>query len=176
MRIKSSPLPHWSERPKGVTIDTLIIHSLFALTSSDPFDVESCLQALATNKVATHYLIARNGQTLKLVDEENKAWHAGASKIPFANDQRENVNDFSLGVELIATETSGFTKRQYSALTALTLDILRRHPLKYILGHEHIAPGRKQDPGPLFDWKIYRQGLLETASTTTGLIFPISET
>ena len=79
--------------------------------------------------------------------------------MPFGDDSRESVNAFSIGVELVATETSGFTKMQYKHLATLTMDIVARHPIKAILGHDHIAPGRKTDPGPNFDWTHYRQEL-----------------
>ncbi|MCI5131274.1 MAG: hypothetical protein D3904_07065, partial [Candidatus Electrothrix sp. EH2] len=86
--------------------------------------------------------------------EENKAWHAGTSRMP--EDGREGVNEFSIGIELIGSEDSYFTAPQYRALALLTRDILTRHPVQYIYGHCDVAPGRKTDPWGL-DWSRYRQ-------------------
>ena len=171
MHITSKPLAHCNDRPVGTAIDTIIIHSLFAKDQPDPVSVLACYDVLDACQVSAHYLISRDGEIWRLVDEEKRAWHAGVSKMPFAEDTRENVNHFSIGIELIATEESGFTDLQYESLIRLTLEIMQRHQIKNILGHEHIAPGRKVDPGPSFDWARYR-GMVEAGSGGAVVQFP----
>jgi len=139
---------HFDERPSK--IDTIIIHSCFAPDAKDPFDTQESISLFNQCGVSAHYLISRDGNILNLVPEEKRAWHAGISKLPFKDDQREAVNDFSIGIELIGE--SDFTEDQYLALIDLINQINTRHKIKYILGHNHIAPNRKTDPGENFDW------------------------
>lgn len=108
--------------------------------------------------VSAHFLIRRDGELIQFVSTENRAWHAGVSSF----EGREGCNDFSIGIELEGTDTEPFTDAQYSALFELTKSIQQAYPLitnERITGHEHIAPGRKTDPGPAFDWQRYRAGL-----------------
>jgi AmpD protein len=86
------------------------------------------------------------------VDDIEKAWHAGKSRMPFADDRRVNVNRFSIGIELIGAPNDAFTLSQYGALGALIGALTQRHRIRNLVGHEHIAPGRKQDPGPALRW------------------------
>ena len=81
--------------------------------------------------------------------------------MPFTDDPRGNVNDFSIGIELLGNQEFGFCKKQYQALARLTKQICKRHPIRHILGHEHIAPGRKTDPGPAFDWQYFGSLLIK---------------
>lgn len=170
LNIISKPLIHVDDRPDGTAIDTIVIHSLYAKDSDDAMSLAACYAVLDACRVSAHYLISREGQVWQLVPEEKRAWHAGVSKMPMPNDCRENVNHFSIGIELVATEESGFTAEQYESLVLLTLGIIERLPIKNILGHEHIAPGRKIDPGPLFDWAKYR-GMVQ-AGTKAEITFP----
>ena len=156
IKISEHPLPHFNERPVNTAIDTIVIHSLYAKDSKDQFLASSCIDLLNINSVAAHYLIARKGEAIRLVDESKRAWHAGQSRMPFQNDQRENVNDFSIGIELIGSENSSFTNEQYESLADLIHDITVRHTIKNIVGHEHIAGDRKTDPGKNFDWDKLR--------------------
>ena len=98
--------------------------------------------------VAAHYLIGRDGKILKLVEEKNIAYHAGVSTVP---DGRNNVNKFSIGIELVANEKDGYTKEQYDSVSRLVNEIKSRYDIKYVLGHKDISPGRKTDPWK-FDW------------------------
>jgi AmpD protein len=159
IHLKSKPLPHFDARLTGTVVDALVIHSMFSPGAGDEFSPENCINLLDKHKVAAHYILSRRGQIWKLVDENNRAWHAGDSKLPFADDSRQGVNAFSIGVELIGSDKSGFTKSQYSKLAKLTKDILTRHPIRIIVGHEHIAPTRKQDPGPNFNWPLFKKCL-----------------
>lgn len=170
--IKTKPLPHFNDRPQTFAIDTLVVHSMYAKDHADPTSLEACRTVLDACQVSAHYLIARSGEVWKLIDEDKRAWHAGVSKMPFSDDDRENVNHFSIGIELLATETSGFTPEQYESLTRLTLDLLSRHAITSIVGHENIAPGRKTDPGPFFDWPRYRAALQSATEKAGQIKFP----
>lgn len=150
--MKTHPLPHFNERPEGTVVDTLVIHSIYAPNSPDIFHPSMCIALLDENKVASHYLIDREGDIVSLVDIRHRAWHAGPSKMPFTDDNREEVNDFSIGIELIGGETTGFTDKQYDSLINLIAELKERHPLTTIIGHDTIAPDRKIDPGPCFEW------------------------
>lgn len=105
--------------------------------------------------VSAHYVIDRQGQIFEFVPPELLAFHAGISKMP-EPDNREAVNNFSIGVELLATEESGYTDQQYEALAKLTLLLKEQFPLKNFLGHSDVAPGRKVDPVG-FDWDKYKK-------------------
>jgi len=100
-------------------------------------------------KVAPHYLINRSGNIYRLVEDKNIAYHAGESQTP---DGRKNVNEFSLGIEIMATQASGPTEKQYAALQKLVDFLKESCKIKYVLGHNQIAPGRKDDPWN-FDWQ-----------------------
>ena len=165
------PLIHFDERPDGVVVDTLVIHSMYCPGNAKQFDPEICIDLLDRHKVAAHYVLDRTSHIWKLVDESKKAWHAGVSQLPFADDSREAVNAFSIGIELIGSPESGFTKAQYAKLGKLTKDIATRHPIRIIVGHDQIAPDRKQDPGPCFDWSLFRHNLSNTGLEDDTLRF-----
>ncbi len=131
------------------SIDTIVLHSSYNASGGDQYDLEKTISQYETYGVGAHYIIDRKGVVHRLVEEENIAYHAGASKMP---DGRKNVNDFSIGIEMIATEESGYTDKQYTAVNALIADIKHRHKIKSIVGHGDIAPSRKTDPWK-FDWK-----------------------
>lgn len=155
--INSLPTDQFEERPKDIKIDTLIIHSMHNPEAKDHFSALSCKECLDMYGVSSHYMIDYSGTVWQLVSEEQKAWHAGISKMP--EDGREGVNNFSIGIELIGSEDTDFTDAQYNSLALLTKDILSRHPLQYIYGHCDVAPGRKTDPWR-FDWSRYQQDTL----------------
>ena len=155
--INQLPSDQFEDRPEGMEIDVLIIHSIHNPASKDRFSAHSCKECLDKHGVSSHYLIDLKGNVWQLVAEEKKAWHAGISKMP--EDGREGVNDFSIGIELIGTEDTDFTEAQYKALALLTKDILGRHPVRNIYGHCDIAPDRKTDPWGL-DWSRYQHNIL----------------
>lgn len=111
-------------------------------------------------RVSAHYLIARDGTVVRLVDEDDRAWHAGQSRMPV--DGRTGVNDFSIGIELVSshpdddptvrTPEEAYTDAQYAALAWLLSEVCTRQPIEWVVGHDEIAPGRRSDPGPLFRW------------------------
>jgi len=176
-------------RPQDAAIDLLVIHNISL--PPDRFGGDSIIR-LFTNqlncepdsaahpyferlrglRVSAHFLIRRNGAIVQCVSCNQRAWHAGVS----AFKGRTRCNDFSIGVELEGSDTVGYAPAQYVALLELTLALERRYPLAAVAGHEHIAPGRKTDPGPCFDWRGYRQAYLARAQGGNeglpGLEFP----
>lgn len=155
------PSPNCGPRPAGTAISVLVIHSI----SLPPGQYGSCqVQALFTNQldwdahpyfqtirglqVSAHFFVARDGQVWQFVSCDDRAWHAGVSSFQ----GRDNCNDFSIGIEMEGLEGDVFAPAQYAALARLCLDVRRHYPIAAVVGHEHIAPGRKIDPGPGFDW------------------------
>lgn len=165
------PSPNHDPRPPGATIDLLVIHNI----SLPPGDFSGAwiddlflnrldagahpyFHRIAGQRVSTHLLIRRDGQLLQYVAFERRAWHAGVSR--FAG--RERCNDFSIGIELEGTDETPYTDAQYECLADSTIRIMRRYPGitgGRIAGHSEIAPGRKTDPGPAFDWVKYREAI-----------------
>ena len=112
---------------------------------------------IAELKVSAHFFIRRDGEIIQFVPCTQRAWHAGASTWC----GRERCNDFSIGVELEGSDTIAFTDTQYTALIQLTRELRTAYPIQDVVGHSDIAPGRKTDPGPCFDWVRYREGVGE---------------
>jgi AmpD protein len=107
---------------------------------------------IADLKVSSHFVVRRDGETIQYVPCVKRAWHAGVSSW----NGRSRCNDFSVGVELEGCDDAAFEDAQYGALARLTRTLLRAYPIAGIAGHSDIAPGRKTDPGPFFDWPRYR--------------------
>lgn len=135
--------------PSARSIDTVVIHSSYNASGGDVYDIDKIIKQYEDYGVGAHYLIGRAGTIYRLVEEHNIAYHAGVSKMP---DGRRNINDFSVGIELVGTETSGYTEKQYAVLNTLIADLKGRYPVKHLVGHADIAPDRKTDPWK-FDWK-----------------------
>lgn len=115
---------------------------------------------IASLEVSSHLFINRVGEVIQFVNFLDRAWHAGQSCF----EGRKNCNDFSIGIELEGTDDQAYTDAQYRALASCSLAIMRTYPkisVDRIVGHEHIAPGRKTDPGRAFEWPRYRQDLEE---------------
>ncbi|NLL13399.1 MAG: hypothetical protein GX267_08345 [Fibrobacter sp.] len=156
----------WQDRSGG-QIDVIVIHYISAIQVQPqyPFDLGAILGIFCDFGVSSHYLIDRRGTTTQLVPEQKKAWHCGGSIMP-EPDNRIGVNDFSIGIELMATEKSGFTMLQYKSLCNLCDSIEMRYGRTFsYVGHDQIAGERavalglrkeiKQDPGNLFDWQYF---------------------
>ncbi|MCX8003962.1 MAG: 1,6-anhydro-N-acetylmuramyl-L-alanine amidase AmpD [Burkholderiaceae bacterium] len=154
--------PYCDERPAGVAIELLVVHSISlppgVFGSGDVvrlFTGRLDCQAhpfyahLAGLRVSAHFLIERNGAVTQFVACGRRAWHAGASHF----EGRAACNDFSIGVELEGCDFVPFTEAQYAALGRLLAVLRAAYPLRAVRGHSDIAPGRKTDPGPLFDWR-----------------------
>ena len=169
--VKHTPSPNFDARPTDCSIDLLVIHNIslppgvfegddveaFFLNQLDhskhPF-----FEEIRELKVSSHLFIRRDGSAQQFVDLDNRAWHAGQSTWQ----GKERCNDFSIGIELEGTDDQTFTDAQYKTLIQLTLQIQQQYPditNDRIVGHSDIAPDRKTDPGPHFDWSRYRQGL-----------------
>jgi AmpD protein len=106
-------------------------------------------------QVSAHFYVRRDGQLWQFVSCDDRAWHAGAS----AWRGRENCNDFSIGIELEGLEGEVFEGAQYETLAVLLAAVGQRYPIRHVAGHEHVAPGRKRDPGDGFDWGALRDQL-----------------
>jgi N-acetyl-anhydromuramoyl-L-alanine amidase len=148
-----------NERPAGVDIDLVVIHSI----SLPPAQYGGPhIEALFTNRldatahpyfatihhlrVSAHFVIRRDGELVQFVSADRRAWHAGISTWR----GRSACNDFSIGIELEGHEGGAFEPVQYRALVALVRDLGCRYPLREMVGHEHVAPARKTDPGAGF--------------------------
>ncbi|MFA4817667.1 MAG: N-acetylmuramoyl-L-alanine amidase [Parcubacteria group bacterium] len=131
------------EKASGRKIDTIIIHSTYNALGGDQFSLEKILDIYKSYGVAPHYIIDRGGKIYRLVADENIAYHAGESKTP---DGRMGVNNFSIGIEVINSKTEKPTDKQYTALNDLLRYLRSKYTIKYVLGHNQIAPGRKDDP------------------------------
>lgn len=115
-------------------------------------------------RVSAHYFIRRTGELLCFVPPEMRAWHAGLSQWQ----GRERCNDFSIGIELEGCDTLPFEKAQYAALAELLARLCTDYPIEAIVGHSDVAPGRKTDPGPFFDWQYLRNQLLNSNHPECG--------
>ncbi len=134
-------------------IDVIIIHSVFNNSGGEIYNIDLIIKQFARYGVSSHYVIGREGEIYRLVDEKNVAYHAGKSSLP---DGRTAVNSCSLGIEMVCSFTEPITDKQMEALVKLTKDIQSRHKIKFVLKHSDIAPGRKTDPWN-FDWERYKQ-------------------
>lgn len=136
------------QKSSGRTIDTVIVHTSYDAIGSDPFSLSGVLAEYKDAGVSPHYIIDRSGKIYRLVADSNIAYHAGEAKTP---DGRTNVNQFSVGIEVINTKTGKPTDAQYASLKSLIASLKSKYKIKYVLGHNQIAPGRKDDPWN-FDW------------------------
>lgn len=163
------PSPNCDTRPASEEgeVSLLVIHNISLppgkfgggyieqlFTNCLPSESHPYFTDISELEVSAHVLIDRWGKCTQFVAFEERAWHAGESC--FAG--RNNCNDFSVGIELEGTDSSGYTDVQYSALGGLTRSLMRHYPAinrERVVGHSDIAPGRKTDPGPGFDWQRY---------------------
>lgn len=133
----------------GRKIDTVVLHSSYNNQGGDRYSVDKVIDIWKSYDVAPHYMIDRKGMIYRLVEDEDIAYHAGNSKMP---DGRTDVNKFSIGVEILGDEDDGYTGAQYDSVNALVAYLGKKHGVKYVVGHDDIASGRKTDPWN-FDWK-----------------------
>ena len=157
--------PNCDARPVGSAIELLVIHNISLppgefggpgiidlFTSKLDRDAHSYYREIAGLKVSSHFLIRRDGEIIQFVACDQRAWHAGESSWR----GRERCNDFSIGIELEGTDDVPFEDVQYERLAELTRALNANYQITGIVGHSDIAPGRKTDPGPCFDWVRYR--------------------
>ena len=161
--------PNAGERPDCNDISLLVIHNISLppgqfgggyiqqfFTNTLPCEAHPYFSEIGHLQVSAHLLIERSGHLIQFVPFQKRAWHAGVSQFG----GRENCNDFSIGIELEGCDDTPFTPEQYQALSEVTKLLMRHYPqitFERITGHSDIAPGRKTDPGPAFDWSFYRQ-------------------
>lgn len=162
------PSPNFGPRPAAALIDLIVLHSISLPpgcyeghavqqlflneldTSAHPY-----FETLRGLQVSAHFFIRRDGRLLQFVSCDQRAWHAGQSGYR----GRSNCNDDSIGIELEGLEGDRFEAAQYRTLVSLCEALARQYPVAHVAGHEHVAPGRKQDPGPGFDWQQLHRDL-----------------
>jgi len=160
------PSPNCDARPQRTRITLIVVHGislppgefggdgiLALFTNRLDTAAHPAYAAIATLRVSAHFLIRRDGALIQFVPCGRRAWHAGVSRWR----GRERCNDFSIGIELEGTDLLPYTARQYARLAMLLAALAERYPIADIVGHSDIAPGRKTDPGPAFDWARLRR-------------------
>jgi AmpD protein len=155
------PSPNQDARPEGMAVALVVLHNISLPPGQ--FGGEGIVElfsnrldpaghpyyaAIQDLRVSAHFLIRRDGELIQFVACDQRAWHAGVSTWR----GRERCNDFSVGIELEGTDDQPFTDAQYARLDELMEALYRRYPITEVTGHSDIAPGRKTDPGPYFDW------------------------
>jgi AmpD protein len=162
------PSPNQDERPLGVMPDLIVIHNISLppgefggpwidqlFTNALPAAAHPFFATIEQLRVSTHLLVRRDGTVVQYVPLARRAWHAGVSSYL----GREKCNDFSIGIELEGTDDSAFAPAQYATLSRLIVALCAAYPRlspAHLTGHSDIAPGRKTDPGPYFDWPRLR--------------------
>jgi N-acetyl-anhydromuramoyl-L-alanine amidase len=167
-RARQCPSPNFGTRPGGVNIDLVLIHSISLppgdyggsgveqlFTNQLDWDEHPYYQQIRGLEVSAHFFVRRCGSLTQFVSCNARAWHAG----PSVWQGKSNCNDYSIGIELEGLEGDTFEPAQYDALAALMAELAGHYPITTVVGHEHVAPGRKNDPGAGFDWARLR-GLL----------------
>jgi AmpD protein len=154
--------PNCDDRPPGMPISLIVIHNISLPPSQfggegvielftnrlDP-SVHPYYREIHQRRVSSHFFIRRNGELIQFVPCDKRAWHAGVSQWQ----GRENCNDFSIGIELEGSDDTPFEPEQYVVLKGLVAALKQICPITGITGHSDIAPGRKTDPGPFFEWE-----------------------
>jgi len=153
--------PNFGPRPPGACIDLIVVHSISLppgeyggdevqrlFTNQLDWGAHPYFEQIRGLEVSAHFYIRRDGELWQFVGCNERAWHAGRTHYR----GRDNCNDDSIGIELEGLEGSTFTVAQYATLIGLCQALSCRYPIAHVAGHEHIAPGRKNDPGAGFDW------------------------
>ena len=164
--VRHVPSPNFGERPKTAAVSLVVIHNISLPPEKFGGD---CVEQFFTNQldasahpyfaeiaglqVSSHFYVRRQGEVVQFVGCDKRAWHAGRSTWC----ERENCNDFSIGIELEGSDTQAFTTAQYRALWTLLEAVREYYPVTALAGHSDVAPGRKTDPGPFFDWAEVRR-------------------
>jgi AmpD protein len=153
--------PNVSARDQDIAVDLIVVHSISLppghyggqqvqqlFTNTLDWDADPFFDRIRGLRVSAHFYIRRNGELWQFAGCDEKAWHAGVSHYG----GRDNCNDNSIGIELEGLEGEGFESAQYESLASLVAAIAQLYPISAVAGHEHIAPGRKHDPGAGFEW------------------------
>jgi len=169
--------PNQDGRPPGEAIRLVVVHAIslppgefggpgveqLFTNTLDPAE-HPYYATIAHLRVSAHFFIRRDGEAIRFVDPARRAWHAGMSSWQ----GRERCNDFSIGIELEGCDTLPFEAVQYERLAALIRELLGPYPIEAVVGHSDIAPGRKTDPGPCFEWTRLRGLLVECKGLEIG--------
>ena len=160
--------PNFGQRPLAAQIDLIVIHSISLppgqyggakvqqlFTNELDWQAHPYFESIRGLQVSAHFFIERTGALWQFVSCQHRAWHAGVSSYR----GRSNCNDDSIGIELEGLEGSHFEPGQYESLRSLCAALLQAYPIEHLAGHEHVAPGRKLDPGAGFDWLQLRNAL-----------------
>ncbi|MBN8487758.1 MAG: 1,6-anhydro-N-acetylmuramyl-L-alanine amidase AmpD [Burkholderiales bacterium] len=160
--------PNFGPRPPQLDPSLVVLHSISLppgqyggdaierlFTNRLDWDAHPYFQTLRGLEVSSHFLVRRDGELLQFVATTKRAWHAGRS----CWRGRDNCNDWSVGIELEGLEGECFETYQYEVLATLIRSLSQHHPIREVVGHEHVAPGRKADPGAGFDWARLHAGL-----------------
>ncbi|MGH8804233.1 MAG: 1,6-anhydro-N-acetylmuramyl-L-alanine amidase AmpD [Polaromonas sp.] len=171
--------PNFGPRPAGAQIDLIVIHSISLppgefdngnvqrlFTNQLDWEAHAYFQGIRGLQVSSHFFITRSGALWQFVACGDRAWHAGESSYR----GRSNCNDDSIGIELEGLEGGTFEAPQYETLAGLCAALLQAYPIAHIAGHEHIAAGRKQDPGPGFDWPLLQRSLASPAQYFPAIV------
>jgi len=163
---RQRPCTHWGARPDGAHIDLVLLHSISLppgiyggpevdqlFTGQLDSGAHPYFAQLAGLQVSAHFFVRRGGELWQYVSCDARAWHAGRSQ----HGARTNCNDFSIGIELEGLEGQDFEAAQYDTLNALLPALAQAYPIAHVAGHEHVAPGRKHDPGAGFDWALLQK-------------------
>lgn len=162
------PSPNFGPRPAKKAIDLIVLHSISLppgqfggdhvqrlFSNQLDWDHHPYFKSIEGLQVSSHFFIQRQGELQQFVSCDDRAWHAGVS----SHLGRANCNDFAIGIELEGLEGEPFEERQYETLESLCAALLQNYPIVHIAGHEHIASGRKTDPGSGFDWRLLQKSL-----------------
>ena len=174
------PSPNRDERPPGQLPELVVVHGISLppgdfggpwierlFTNTLPPDEHPYFASIAGQRVSAHVLVRRDGGLVQFVPFHLRAWHAGASSWR----GRERCNDFSVGIELEGTDTTPYDDAQYGALATLVAGLVRAYPTldpEAVAGHEDVAPGRKTDPGPAFEWPRFKALLRNALALPAG--------
>lgn len=158
--------PNFGARPPGAAIDLLVLHSISLppghyggpavqqlFMNQLDWNAHPYFKQIEGLQVSAHFFVRRDGALWQFVSCEDRAWHAGRSQFR----GRDNCNDFSIGIELEGLEGGLFESAQYATLATLLPALAQHYPLRHVVGHEHIAPGRKADPGAGLDWAFLQR-------------------
>jgi AmpD protein len=171
--------PNYDSRPAGVEADLIVVHGISLppgefggpwidrlFTNTLPADAHPYFAEVCSRRVSSHLVIRRDGEMTQYVKFTDRAWHAGKS----VYQTREACNDYSVGIELEGTDTLPYEAAQYGALAEVVASLCAAYPRlspDHLTGHSDIAPGRKTDPGPAFDWQLARR-LIAAAAPIRG--------
>jgi AmpD protein len=160
-RARAVPTAHCGPRPEKTQVDLVVLHSISLppgvyggdaieqlFTNRLDWSAHPYFESIRGLAVSAHFLIRRDGELVQFVGCSERAWHAGVSSW----NGRERCNDFSIGIELEGTDEKPYAAAQYTMLARLVRALKRVYPIAAVVGHSDIAPGRKTDPGPAFDW------------------------